>query len=96
MPQCQDSKHIPSPLGLAWVSYRGKRLLLGCSKGCLHPSAAHARLVPASSDFCRQHKPLARAEGCLCACLSLAVRGHGWAPVRSVLKLGARFWPALQ
>lgn len=85
----------PLPLGLSGVSYRGRRLLLGCSKGCLHPSAAHARLVPASSDFSRQHKPLASAEG-LYVCLSLVMPGHGWAAVRSMLKLGACFWPALQ
>lgn len=89
VPQCQHSKHIPSALGL---SHRGRRLLLGCSKGSLHPSAARARLMPASGDFSRQHKALARAEGCLCVCQSPVVPGYGWALVKSVLKLGAGFW----
>lgn len=92
VPQSQHSKRIPSALGLSRVSHRGRRLLLGCSKGSLHPSAAHDRLEPASGDFSRQHKPLARAEGSLCVCLCPVVPGHGWAPVTSVLKLGAGFW----
>lgn len=29
MSQYQHCKHIPSPLGLSWVSYRGRKLLLG-------------------------------------------------------------------
>lgn len=57
--------------------------------GCPHPSAAHARLMPASSELSDQHKPLACDEGCLCVQVSLIVPGRGWAPVSSVVELGA-------
>lgn len=80
VPQCQHSKHI-------WAVIQRQEAGLGCSTGSLHPSAAHDSLVPASGGFSRQHKPLWPVLRVVCV-----VPGHGWAAVRSVLRLGAGFW----
>jgi len=67
--------------------------MLGCSGGCPHPSAARARLALASSKLSSQSEPLACGEGEVW--VSLVVSGRGWAPVTSVLGLGAPCGTAL-